>query len=100
MRGKIFILADHISWDLNFMVMASFMLIGIILSALISEPKGVAPPPQSLWQATIIPFREFFKRRALKPALALLAFMFLYKLGDSMATALISIFYIDLGLGS
>lgn len=92
-----FILADHISWDLNFMVMASFMLIGIILSALISEPKGVAPPPQSLWQATIIPFREFFKRRALKPALALLAFMFLYKLGDSMATALISVFYIDLG---
>ena len=92
-----FILADHIAWDLNFMVMASFMVVGLLLTALIEEPKGVAPPPQNLWQATALPFREFFKRRALAPAFAVLAFMLFYKLGDSMATALISVFYLDTG---
>ena len=92
-----FILADHIAWDLNFMVMASFMVVGLLLTALIEEPKGVAPPPQNLWQATALPFREFFQRRALAPAFAVLAFMLFYKLGDSMATALISVFYLDTG---
>ena len=95
--GLGFYLADHIAWDLNFMVMASFMTVGLLLTMLISEPKGVAPPPRSLWHATVMPFREFFQRRALGPALALLAFMVFYKLGDSMATALISVFYIDMG---
>ena len=92
-----FILADHIAWDLNFMVMASFMSVGLLLTALIAEPRGVAPPPQTLWQATTLPLREFFQRRALAPALAVLAFILFYKLGDSMATALISVFYLDMG---
>jgi PAT family beta-lactamase induction signal transducer AmpG len=43
------------------------------------------------------PFVEFFARRDLRTALGILAFMFLYKLGDSMATALQTPFLIDTG---
>jgi PAT family beta-lactamase induction signal transducer AmpG len=43
------------------------------------------------------PFREFIGRHGLRSALLVLAFMVLYKLGDSMATALATPFYLDLG---
>lgn len=45
----------------------------------------------------VAPFREFFSRRGWRAALLVLAFMFLYKLGDSMATALSTPFYLDVG---
>ena len=58
----------------------------------------MAPP--SLWQATVVPFQEFFQRRALGPAMAVLAFMVFYKLGDNMATALATPFYLDMGFST
>jgi PAT family beta-lactamase induction signal transducer AmpG len=90
-------LAGAVSWEINFTVMAAFMGVGVLLTLLIKEPKSLAPPPSDLWQATCLPFQEFFQRRALGPALAVLAFMVLYKLGDNMATALSTPFYIDAG---
>ena len=47
--------------------------------------------------AVIEPFKEFIQRRGLSSALLILLFLFCYKLGDSMATALQSPFYIDVG---
>ena len=44
-----------------------------------------------------MPFREFFQRRGVRHALSILAFLFLYKLGDNMATALATPFYLDMG---
>ena len=43
------------------------------------------------------PFREFILRAGWRHALVVLLFIFLYKLGDSMATALATPFYIDMG---
>lgn len=91
------ILAGSISWELNFIVMASFMSVGLALTWLIAEPISLARPPETLWQATVVPFQEFFQRRALGPAMAVLAFMVFYKLGDNMATALATPFYLDMG---
>ena len=54
-------------------------------------------PPSSLWSAIADPFREFFTRDTFRSSLELLAFMLLYKLGDTMATAIISTFYLDVG---
>jgi PAT family beta-lactamase induction signal transducer AmpG len=48
-------------------------------------------------EAVIDPFREFFSRDGVTAGLAILAFMFLYKLGDNMATALATPFYLDMG---
>ena len=45
----------------------------------------------------MLPFREFIDRKGLSAAALILLFIFLYKLGDSMATALQTPFFMDLG---
>src|SRR5690606_14690298 len=52
---------------------------------------------KSVRTAYIEPFLEFFRRDGWRQALLILAFMFFYKLGDTMATALATPFYIDMG---
>jgi PAT family beta-lactamase induction signal transducer AmpG len=91
------ILADHLPWIWVYMCVALFMLVGIILTLVIREPEGQIRPPLTLHQAVTEPFKEFFQRLGRARALEILAFIFLYKLGDSMATALSTPFYIDLG---
>lgn len=91
------ILSDHVSWSAVFIVTAAFSIIGIITTLFISEPEIQNKSVRNLQQAIIEPFVEFFKRQGVWAALTLLAFMFLYKLGDSMAVALASPFYLSLG---
>jgi PAT family beta-lactamase induction signal transducer AmpG len=91
------ILADHASWQVVYAVTALFMLPGIILTLVVKEPESSEQAPRTLRQAIVEPFREFIGRRGWKTALTVLAFMLLYKLGDTMATALITPFYLDMG---
>ena len=91
------ILSDHLPWELVFIVTALFMLAGIGMTLSISEPAKETPKPTSLRSAVVDPFQEFFHRNGVKQALLILAFMLLYKLGDSMATALATPFYLDMG---
>jgi PAT family beta-lactamase induction signal transducer AmpG len=90
------ILADHLPWAQVFMITGLFMLPGIVMTLLVSEPQLVRPP-KSLREAVIEPFHEFMTRHGWRNALWILAFIFLYKLGDSMATALATPFYLELG---
>ena len=90
------ILADHLAWSQVFMITALFMLPGVVLTLLVREPQR-ASVPKSLREAVIEPFHEFITRQGWKSALLILAFIFFYKLGDSMATALITPFYLDVG---
>ncbi|MBL6685669.1 MAG: MFS transporter [Methylophilaceae bacterium] len=91
------VLADFFAWDFVFIVTALFMLPGIIMTLLVSEPKLKAAPPKTLKEAVIEPLKEFKNRKGLNNALLILLFIFLYKIGDSMATALATPFYLDLG---
>ena len=91
------ILADHIPWHMNFMVIASFMLVGVVMTFSIAEAIKDPTPPRTIREAVIEPFREFIGRSGLGPALLVLAFLFFYKLGDNMATALQTPFFHDLG---
>lgn len=91
------ILAGVLPWEVVFPVMAAFVGVGIVLTLLISEAEVAPVIPGSLGAAITEPFREFFGRRGSRVALLVLAFMFLYKLGDNMATVLATPFYIDLG---
>ncbi len=91
------ILADHLPWHMVFVVVAAFMLVGIILTLSVSEAIAEPTPPQTIRAAVIEPFREFLGRAGVRSALYVLAFLFLYKLGDNMATALQSPFFIDVG---
>jgi len=92
-----FILADHISWQAVFIIVAAFMLIGIILSLAIKELNTAEQAPKTLQEAVVLPFRDFINRNGTKAALQVVLFLFLYKLGDNMATALQTPFFIDLG---
>jgi len=71
--------------------------VGITLTLAIEEAVVRPRVPQTLRRAIVEPFREFVVRKGWRAALLVLAFMFLYKLGDSMATALSTPFYLDLG---
>jgi len=91
------ILADHFTWQSVFLITALFMLPGILMTLLVKEPLLKLGAPRTLRAAVVEPFHEFINRNGLKTALFILAFIFLYKLGDSMATALATPFYLDMG---
>ena len=91
------ILADIFAWDLVFFITGLFMIPGIILTILIKEPLLKVMPPKTIKEAVIEPFMEFINRKGIKEAILILLFIFLYKIGDSMATALATPFYMDLG---
>ena len=91
------ILADHLPWQSVFVITALFMIPGLATTLLVSEPALAHPAPRTLADAIVLPFREFITRHGVREALLILAFIFLYKLGDSMATALATPFYLDIG---
>jgi PAT family beta-lactamase induction signal transducer AmpG len=91
------ILSDRLPWDTVFLVTALFMLPGMAMALLVKEPAVTGKAPRTLRDAVVEPFHEFIHRAGLKEALLVLAFIFLYKLGDSMCTALATPFYLDMG---
>ena len=90
------ILSDMMAWNMVFIITALFMLPGVAMTLLVKEPHR-ATPPKTLREAVVEPFHEFITRQGLQSALLILAFLFFYKLGDSLCTALATPFYLDMG---
>jgi len=91
------ILADHLPWSTVFLVTAAFMLPGMMLTLVVKEPEVHGTPPKNLRDAIVQPFREFIARDGWRTAMLILGFIFLYKLGDTMATTLSTSFFLDIG---
>ncbi|WP_323674162.1 AmpG family muropeptide MFS transporter [Denitromonas sp.] len=91
------ILADHLPWSQVFLITAAFMLPGMVMTLMVREPAAAERRPRTLRDAVVEPFHEFFSRHGVRSALLVLAFIFLYKLGDSLCTALATPFYLDMG---
>jgi PAT family beta-lactamase induction signal transducer AmpG len=91
------ILADHLPWGQVFVITALFMLPGFAMTLLVREPVAATIAPHTLREAVVEPFHEFFSRNGVKTASLILAFILLYKLGDSLCTALATPFYLDMG---
>ena len=91
------ILSDYMPWSMVFIVVSLFMLVGIIHTLVIGEIDTHVAPPKSLQEAVVEPFKEFFLRDGFKSGLLILLFIFFYKFGDTVATALITPFYLDMG---
>ena len=89
-------LADRMAWGEVFWIVAAFMVPGILLALLVEEPH-LATPPKSLRAAVVEPFKEFLGRQGWQGALLILAFIFFYKLGDSLCTSLATPFYMQMG---
>jgi PAT family beta-lactamase induction signal transducer AmpG len=88
------ILADHLPYRLVYALMAACMLPGLLTSLLTPEPPAVAGTPQTIKAAIVEPLSDYFSRRG---ALWMLAFILLYKIGDTMASAMTTPFYLDVG---
>lgn len=91
------ILADMLPWHSVFWITAAFMLLGVAMSLLVEEPESELPEATGLKDAIVAPFSEYLGRRGWTGMLLVLGFMVLYKLGDNMATALATPFYLDMG---
>jgi PAT family beta-lactamase induction signal transducer AmpG len=72
------------------------MIPGMVMAWLVTEP-AIKGAPKTLRQAVTEPFHEFIGRQGWRGAAMVLAFIFLYKLGDSLCTALATPFYLDTG---
>ena len=88
---------DVLPWVWVFWITAGFMSVGLALSLMATEPENLSPKYQSFRETLATPFREYLHRAGWRTALSAIFFMVAYKLGDNMATALATPFYLDLG---
>ena len=88
------ILADHLAFAHVYLLMAASLLVGVGTTLLCREPLLTRGTPQNFREAVLLPFTDYFTRDR---ALLLLLFIFLYKIGDQMASALTTPFYLSLG---
>ncbi len=91
------ILSDRLPWSTVYFIVAAFMLVGIVTMLFAPETSDDRLAPRSMRSAIVEPFREFFTRNGVGSALLVLAFLFFYKLGDNMAVALQTPFFLDVG---
>jgi PAT family beta-lactamase induction signal transducer AmpG len=88
------ILADHLPFSKVYLIMALGMIPGIATTLLAAEPQIEIRPPRSLREAIWEPLADFFRRDG---AGWVLAFILFYKIGDTMAAAITTPFYLELG---
>lgn len=88
------IMADHVPFSLVYLAMAGCMLPGIATTLLTPEPEASMGTPRSMKEAVVDPLVEYFSRSG---AVWILAFVLLYKIGDTMASAISTPFYLDIG---
>jgi MFS transporter, PAT family, beta-lactamase induction signal transducer AmpG len=87
-------LGDVLPWSQVFMILGGFVLIGVVGTAIAIEPREAQQGPRSLREAVFDPFRDYLRRPG---AIEILLFILLYKLGDNLASALLTPFYIKVG---
>jgi PAT family beta-lactamase induction signal transducer AmpG len=87
------ILADHMPFSMVYTIMAACLLPGLITTLMTPEPAIPFGTPRSMREAVMEPFAEYFQRHN---ALWILAFILLYKIGDTMAGSMTAPFYVDL----
>jgi PAT family beta-lactamase induction signal transducer AmpG len=88
------IMADYMDFSKVYLILAGCMLPGLITTLLTPEPETPEGTPTTMREAVIEPLVEYFSR---KGALWILAFVLLYKVGDTMASAMTTPFYLDIG---
>jgi PAT family beta-lactamase induction signal transducer AmpG len=90
-------LADWMSWNQVYMLMAALMIVGMLATLFAPEPEAHADTPKNLGEAVVGPFVDYFKK---KDALLILLFIVLYKMGDQLASDYNSVLYADLSFSN
>ncbi len=98
--GGALLLADSFGWLFSYSTMAVLMLVGVVTVLISPEPKHPEETTEgqsyATWikSAVVAPFTEFLSRPG---ALAILAFIMLYKYGDALWASMANPFYLELG---
>ena len=96
------ILADLMSYQFVYLIMALVMIGGVLITLIADEPVNFSEPSTFL-DAVRNPFIEFFKRHGdsinnnISIPILILLFILLYKVGDTMAHSLSTNFYLEMG---
>jgi len=85
------VLSKFIGWRDTYLLMAGIVGVTVVLTLLAPEPERAVVPPRTLRAAVIEPLGEFMGRPG---AVALLALIVLYKVGDAAALSLSTAFLI------
>lgn len=88
------IMADNMPFSMVYLIMAACMLPGVVTTIFTPEPPLTMGKPRNLKEAVIDPLVEYFSRNG---AVWILGFILLYKIGDTMASAMTMPFYLDIG---
>src|SRR5438045_7986562 len=92
-----FFLADRMSWNSVYLLIALLMIIGIGTTFIAPEPVLSDAPPKSLAEAVVLPFADFFQRAGIWRALLVLLFIVVYKYSDSLAGSMTTPFLLQAG---
>ncbi|NOU52098.1 AmpG family muropeptide MFS transporter [Pseudoalteromonas sp. JBTF-M23] len=121
-----FFLADlpNFDWPYIYIILAGIMLMLLLVTLFAKEPESIREVVQaqleqdyqnklaklapgtisrlSAWLAVTLvePFRSFFRKNGVKTALALLAFVFLFKIGESFLARMSIVFYKEVGFSN
>jgi PAT family beta-lactamase induction signal transducer AmpG len=87
------ILADRAGWRTTYLAMAALLVPGLLANLLVPQPD-LPPAPATLRAAVVAPLRALLARRG---ALEALAFVVLYKLGDTLGLSLVVPFLLKTG---
>lgn len=93
-----FYLAGIMPWRWVYVIMALLMTIGLISSVMAPEPTAELRAPETLRESVVMPFRDFIGRNGLGRAIAILVFIVVYRLGDSLLRNVATPFLLDKGL--
>ena len=94
--GLALVAADHLPFGRIYQLSAALLAVGVVAALVAPEPAAVAPP-STLRAAVVEPLTDWFARPR---ALALLAFIALYRLADLVAAAMSTPFLLALGFSN
>jgi PAT family beta-lactamase induction signal transducer AmpG len=95
--GTALIVADKLSWPTVYVLLGGLMLLILVISTRVPEPVLRERPPSSLAEAVRMPFIDFFNRLGRARGMWILAFVLLYRLGDSLIDNMTTPFLLQTG---
>jgi PAT family beta-lactamase induction signal transducer AmpG len=88
------VIADYLGWRPAFLILAATMVAFTIATWLAPEPTYAQAPPSSLSESILLPLKELLGTPG---ALAFIALVMLFKVGDAFALKLFTPFLMDVG---
>jgi PAT family beta-lactamase induction signal transducer AmpG len=92
-----FVLADRMPWSTVYMLISLLMIVAIAGTLMAPEPVIPERTPQTLGEAVVVPFAEFFRRTGLAWGVVILLFVICYQLPDRFGQIMATPFLLQTG---